>query len=214
MRAARTFSALLALLFIAGCLGGRLEYAPAARPDTKSGISACGDPPQRQAWRVRLRRGRQDSVFTVLVERDVQSGFGVAALNDVGGTLFQASAAGDGSAVVIQRNLLRIPDSVLARTFVQDALLPFLAHPPETASAGFLENGRSIRVNRLSRNRASIYVLSDSGNTIAEFLRLRGHHIAYHARFNTPGQPFEGGHEIISYSPRYAAAYRPLDTGQ
>jgi len=199
----------ITLLLLEGCLGGRLvlQSPSAARPGL---VAPPANTPDSHRWRVHLNRGGKDSTFTVLIERNAGNGFMVAALNDMGGTVFQATTAEDGSQGAIQRNNLHMPDPVLARTWVQDALLAFLAQPPEEAKQYVLKNGRTALIAHRSRGSACAYVLRERDGALDEFLRLRHHYITYRARFITPGKPFQGGYTITCYRPRYTAVYRPL----
>lgn len=198
-----------ALLLLGGCFGGRLAFTPSdtVRPSL---VTPPANTPDFHRWRVHLNRGGKDSTFTVLIEQNAGNGFQVAALNDMGGTVFQATTAGNGVQAAIQRNNLRIPDHVLARTFVQDALLAFLALPPDGAEPHVLNNGRPALITHHSRGRACAYIFREKDGALDEFMRLRHHSITYHARFTTPGQPFQGGYKITCYRPRYTAVYRPM----
>lgn len=199
----------ITLLLLEGCLGGRLAIQ-SPRTVRPSLVAPPANTLDSHRWRVHLNRAGKDSTFTVLIERNAGNEFQVAALNDMGGTVFQATTAGNGTQVAIQRNNLRMPDPVLARTLVQDALLAFLAQPPEDAKQYVLKNGRTALITHRSRGSACAYVLRESDGALDEFLRLRHHYITCRARFITPGRPFQGGYKITCYCPRYTAVYRPI----
>lgn len=177
----------------------------------KSAITSPANIPDSQIWRVRLNRRGRDSTLTVVVERNAAGRFQIAALNDMGGTLFQATTADDGSQVTVQHNHIRMPDHVLAHTFIHDALLGFLTHPPDAIEQQVLRNGRCALLSHLPGNRAWVYLIDDNDGSLYEFLCLWHHSITYRAQFNTPGQPFKGGYKITSYWPRYIAVYSPMN---
>lgn len=212
-RAARAGAALILIALLQGCFGGRLPLNPERGAHPGPVVMPCLDTQDSVAWRVRLQRGRRDSVFTVVVERGDGGVFRVAALNDVGGTLFQATSSADGLSVQVERNNLPMPNRILAQTFVQDALLPFLACPPEDAAWQRLGDGRLARMTTLSRHLRRVCVHQPADGAVVECYRVRGRRIAYHARLNTPGLPFDG-YAIQSYRPRYSAVYRPITTGR
>lgn len=201
---------LCALLCAAtGCRGVRVDLVPIKAAEAAHIAPQTTIPTDSAAWRVMMRRGKRDIVFTVLTESHKDEGLRVAGLSDLGNTLFLADVAPDGHVTVLS-NKTGVSGKRLENSFVRDAIVPFVYINPENAQAYKTEDGRIAQqaITAPGRSHAHVYGVSDG--MAQEYWRLHGRRRVYRATCVTPGGGFQEGFEVYDSAQRYSAVYRPL----
>lgn len=201
---------LCALLCVAaGCRGARVDLIPLNATEVVHIAHQTTIPADSAAWRVMMRRGKRDIVFTVLTETHKNDGLRVAGLSDLGNTLFLADIAPDGHVTVLS-NKTGVSGKRLENSFVRDAIVPFVYISPENAHAYKTEDGRIVRQASTASGRSHAHVYGVSDGMVQEYWRLHGRRRVYRATCVTPGAWFQEGYEVYDSARRYSAVYRPL----